>query len=176
MSNYFLGQIMLAGFSFAPKGFASCNGQLMPVQQNQALFSLIGVKFGGDGRTTFGLPDLRGRSPAGSGPSADANWQPPAYTVGTAAGLENVTLLPGQMPIHTHPLNATTAAGTVKLPTNALYGNSGAENFYATPAHPTPLIGSTIGMTGGDQSHPNLQPFSVLGFNIAMTGIFPSRS
>lgn len=176
MSNYFVGQIMLAGFSFAPRGFAACNGQLMPVQQNQALFSLLGVHYGGDGRTTFGLPDLRSRTPVGSGPSVDPNWQPPAYAVGSTAGLETVTLLQSQMPAHTHPLNATTLAGTVKLPTNALYGGSGAENFYATPGHPTPLAASTIGMAGGGQPHPNLQPLSALGFNIAMTGIFPSRS
>ncbi|WP_036139870.1 phage tail protein [Luteibacter sp. 9135] len=176
MSNYFLGQIMLAGFNFAPRGFATCNGQLMPLQQNQALYSLLGVRFGGDGRTTFALPDMRSRTPVGSGPSADGSWQPPAYVVGAAAGAEIVTLLQGEMPMHTHPLNTTTTAGTVKSPANALYGGSGAENFYAPPGHPTPLIGSTVGMAGGNQPHPNLQPYSALGFNIAMTGIFPSRS
>lgn len=176
MSNYYLGQVMLAGFNFAPRGFAACNGQLMPVQQNQALYSLLGTRYGGDGRTTFALPDLRGRTPVGAGPSADAGWQPATYPLGTAFGTEAVTLMEGQMPAHTHAFNATTAPGTVKLANNALYGGSGAENFYAPSSQAMPLAGTTIGQAGGNQSHPNLQPYGVLGFNIAMTGIFPSRS
>lgn len=177
MSSYFLGQIMLAGFDFAPNGFAACNGQLVPLQQNQALYSLLGVRFGGDGRTTFALPDMRSRTPAGSGPSVDANWQPPPYAVATTGGVESVTMLQSQMPAHTHALNATTSPGSVKSAANALYAGSGAENFYAAPGHPTPLMASTIGMAGGSQPHPNLQPYGVLGFNIAITGgIFPSRS
>lgn len=175
MSNYYLGQIMLAGFDFAPKGFAACNGQLMSVAQNQALFSLLGIQFGGDGRTTFGLPDLQGRTPVGTGTSVDAAWQPPSYPMGIMAGVETVTLLSPQMPMHTHPLNATTTAGTVKAPTNALYGGSGAESLYATSAHAIPLSPAMVGPSGGNAAHDNVQPISVVGFNIALSGIYPSR-
>lgn len=175
MSNYFLGQIMLAGFDFAPKGFAACTGQLLPIAQNQALFSLLGIQYGGNGTVTFGLPDLRGRVPVGSGASVDSAWQPPPYTIGTIAGVETVTLLTTQMPVHSHAFAATTTAGTVKAPTNALYGGSGAESFYAANAHPVPLAPSMLGLTGGNGAHANVQPLSVLGFNIAMSGIYPSR-
>jgi microcystin-dependent protein len=176
MSSYYLGQIMLAGFGFAPRYFAQCNGQLLPIAQNNALYALLGTQFGGDGVRTFALPDLRGRVPVGTGQSVDANWQPPAYTVGEMAGVENVTLLTTEMPVHTHAFNATSTPGTVKLPTNALYGGFGTEAAYASPAHPVPLAPSTLGPGGGNASHPNVQPFSVLGFNIALSGIFPSRA
>lgn len=176
MSNYYLGQIMLAGFGFAPRGFAQCNGQLMSISQNNALFALLGIQFGGDGSRTFGLPDLQGRAPAGTGASVDAAWQPPPYTVGMAAGVEAVTVLTQQMPVHSHPFNATTTAGTVKAPTNALYGGSGTESFYAASAHPVPLAPSMVDPSGGNTPHDNIQPLSVLGFNIALSGIFPARS
>jgi len=176
MSNYYLGQIMLAGFNFAPRGFAQCNGQLLPVSQNSALFSLLGVQFGGNGTVTFGLPDLRSRTPVGAVTSVDAAWQPPVYPVGMLAGVESVTLLQTEMPMHSHPLNATTTAGSVKAPTNALYGGSGAESFYAANAHPVPLAPPMVGPNGGSTSHNNIQPLNVLGFNIALSGIYPSRS
>lgn len=176
MSNVYLGQIMLAGFGFAPRFFSSCNGQLIPVQQNQALFSLLGTQYGGDGVRTFALPDLRSRVPVGSGPSVDATWQPPVYTVGEMAGVEAVSLLPTQMPIHSHAFNAAAAAGTVKAPTNALYGGFGNEPVYVAPGQLVPLATTTIGPGGGSQPHPNVQPLSVLGFNIALSGIFPSRA
>lgn len=176
MSDYYLGQIMLAGFGFAPRFFSSCNGQLIPLQQNQALYSLLGVQYGGDGIRTFALPDLRSRVPVGSGPSADATWQPPAYSVGQMAGVEAVSLISTQMPIHSHAFNAAAAAGTVKSPTNALYGGFGTEPAYAAPSPLVPLAPATIGPGGGNQPHPNVQPLSVLGFNIALSGIFPSRA
>lgn len=102
MSEFFIGQVMLTGFAFAPKYFAQCNGQLLPVNQNQALFSLLGPRFGGDGRTTFALPDLRGRTPIGYAPSVDANWQPPVTPIGQAGGAEAVTLVPADLPAHSH--------------------------------------------------------------------------
>lgn len=176
MSNYYLGQVMLAGFGFAPKGFAQCNGQLMAISQNNALFSLLGIQFGGDGRTTFALPDLQGRTPAGTGSSVDPAWQPTPYLVGQLAGVESVTVLTPQMPAHSHPLNASTTAGTVRAPTDALYGGSGAESFYAANAHPVPLAPSLVGPSGGNTAHDNMQPLSVLGFNIALTGYYPSRA
>jgi microcystin-dependent protein len=176
MSNYYLGQIMLAGFDFAPRGFALCNGQLMAISQNNALFSLLGVQFGGDGRTTFALPNLQGRTPAGTGSSVDPAWQPAPYVMGQAAGVESVTVLTSQMPAHSHPLNASATTGTVKAPTNALYGGSGAESFYAANAHPVPLAPSMVGPSGGNTAHDNIQPVSVLGFSIALSGIYPSRA
>jgi microcystin-dependent protein len=176
MSNYYLGQVMLAGFGFAPKGFAQCNGQLMAIAQNNALFSLLGIQFGGDGRTTFALPNLQSRTPVGTGSSVDPAWQPAPYVMGQLAGVESVTVLTSQMPAHTHPLNASTTAGTVRAPTNALYGGSGAESFYAANTHPVPLAPSLVGPSGGNTAHDNMQPLSVLGFNIALTGIYPSRA
>lgn len=175
MSDYYLGQIMLAGFGFAPRFFSSCNGQLLPVSQNQALFSLLGTQYGGNGSATFGLPDLRGRVPVGAGPSMDPAWQPPAYALGEMAGVEAVSLLVTQMPAHSHPFTASTTPGTVKGPTNAVYGGFGAEAAYAPPAHPVPLAASTLSVNGGNQPHPNIQPLNVLGFNIALSGIFPTR-
>ena len=101
MSEFFLGQVMMTGFNFAPKYWAQCNGQLLPIAQNQALFSLLGTQFGGDGINTFALPDLRSRTPTGYGSSVDSSWQPPAVQMGQAAGSENVTLLPSNLPART---------------------------------------------------------------------------
>jgi len=176
MSSFYIGQIMLAGFGFAPRYFSTCNGQLMPVSQNQALFALLGVQYGGNGVNTFALPDLRSRVPVGAGPSVDPAWQPPTYAMGEVGGVEAVSLLSSQMPMHSHAFTATTVAGTVKSPVNALYGGFGTESAYAAAGHPVPLAPSTLGPAGGNQSHPNVQPLNVLGFNIALSGIFPTRS
>jgi microcystin-dependent protein len=175
MTDYYLGQVMLAGFGFAPRGFAVCNGQLMAISQNNALFSLLGTQFGGDGRTTFALPNLQSRTPVGTGASVDPAWQPTPYTMGEAAGVESVTVLTPQMPVHSHPLNASTTTGTVRAPTNALYGVSGTESFYAANAHPVALAPSMVGLSGGNVPHDNIQPLNVLGFTIALSGIYPSR-
>ncbi|HEX7339126.1 MAG TPA: tail fiber protein [Rhodanobacteraceae bacterium] len=168
MSDPFLGQIMLAGFNFAPRGYATCDGQLLPIAQNQALFALLGTMYGGDGRTTFGLPDLRGRTPLGF-----SNDIPQ----GAAAGSETVTLVASQLPMHVHDAQASTAAGATRNPAGNVFGGSGTENLYApTGQSPVPLNASTIAVTGGSQPHDNMQPFNVLNFCIALQGIFPSRS
>ncbi|MBE1162467.1 phage tail protein [Dyella acidiphila] len=179
MSEFYVGQIMMTGFGFAQRGFAFCNGQLLPIQQNTALFSLLGVQYGGNGTTNFQLPNLQGRTPTGSGPSADPGWQPSPYTIGEVAGVENVTLIGQQLPMHTHPVNATTATGNSKTPANALLGTSNSTTipvFAAGGTNTVPLYPPTISMTGGSGPHGNMQPFRVINFNIALTGIYPSRS
>jgi len=177
MAEFYLGQIMVTGFAFPQRGFAACNGQLMPINQNAALFSLLGTMYGGNGQTTFALPNLQGSTPLHAGPSVDPAWQPSPYTQGQFTGVESVTLLPPQLPSHTHLANASTTAGTVKNPTNTLYGGSGGEAIYAQAAGPqATLAPQTLSNTGGTGPHANMQPFRVLNFNIALTGIFPSRS
>jgi microcystin-dependent protein len=177
MAEVYLGQIMLAGFGFPPKGFAACNGQLLPVNQNQALFSLLGTQYGGDGIRTFALPNLQGRTPVGAGSSVDPAWQPTPYTQGEPGGYEAVTLLSGNLPQHTHSAQGSTTAGTAKNPTNTLYAGSGSEQIYgAANGAQVPLNPQTLGLTGGNQPHDNMQPFRVLNFNIALSGIFPARS
>jgi microcystin-dependent protein len=168
MAEFFLGQVMPSGYSFAPRGFAQCNGQILPIAQNAALFSLLGVQFGGNGVSTFSLPDLRGRTPIGSNGS---------YPVGTAAGVENVSLTTQTIPQHTHLGSGSTAAGTERNPVNNFYGAVSGEALYA-PATGSQVVlnAGTLSNTGGGQPHPNMQPFNVINFCIALTGIFPSRS
>ena len=184
MSDFFVGQIMLTGFPFAPKFFAQCNGQTLSINQNQALYALLGVQYGGNGSTTFMLPNLQGRTPVGAGQSIGGGWNPTPYPMGGAGGAETVTLDQNAMPTHTHAVNATTAAGTATLPTTpSLYATAtpatgGAESIYApiTAGTPVPLMATTITTTGSSQPHPNMQPFQVVNFNIALSGIFPSRN
>ncbi|MDN2708994.1 tail fiber protein [Janthinobacterium sp. SUN118] len=177
MSDVFVGQIMMAGFAFAPRGFAACNGQLLPVQQNAALFALLGTQFGGNGQSTFGLPDLRGRTPFGSGASVDGSWQPTPLTQGTPGGSEAVTLLASQMPAHNHAASALTTAGTLKNPAGALYAGSGAESIYVAATGPqVALAQQTLATAGGNGPHINMQPFRVINFNIALSGVYPSRN
>ena len=170
MSEPFLAEIRIASFNFAPKGWALANGQLLPINQNQALFSLLGTTYGGNGQTTFALPDIRGRVPihAGSG-----------HTLGERAGEENHTLAIAETPTHSHSANATTAqadqnsnsAAPTRMPAQSnfsfLYGP--ASNFQAMAAN-------TLGNVGGSQPHSNMQPFLVLNFLIALQGIFPSQN
>lgn len=176
----FIGQIMLTGFGFAQKGFAMCNGQLLAIAQNQALFSLIGTTYGGNGVSNFQLPDLRGRTPNGRGNSM---WGE-TYNIGQSAGSETVTLSLGQLPQHTHFFSATTRPGAVQNPSaapgsyaQAIVG-TGVENIYAAPGAGAmvPLLPASISTVGGSQPHPNMQPFDVINFNIALQGAFPSRN
>jgi microcystin-dependent protein len=177
MAECYMGQIMVSGFGFAPSGFAACNGQLMPINQNQALFALLGIMYGGNGTTNFALPDLRGCTPINAGPSVDPAWQPSPYTQGQMTGSESVTLQTAQLPLHSHLANATTTAGSARNPTNALYGNSNTEAIYAPATGPqVPLALQTLSTVGGGSPHNNMQPFRVLNFNMALTGIWPSRS
>jgi microcystin-dependent protein len=153
----------MMSFTFAPKGWAQCNGQLLPINQNQALFSLLGTTFGGDGRVNFALPDLRGRTPihVGSG-----------HTLGERGGEQAHTLSIAELPTHTHPFNASQANANIPTPGNAMFGTS--NNMYAAPAALTSINPQTITNVGGSQAHLNMQPFLTLTFCIALQGIFPS--
>ncbi len=176
MTEVYLGQIMMTGFGFAQKGFAFCNGSILGIAQNQALFSLLGTAYGGNGTTTFALPNLQSRTPVGMGQSVDPNWNPSPYQWGESGGVENVTLLPTQLPAHNHVGNATTTAGAVRSPSNGLYGTT-SDPIYAEPnGRLVQLAVPTVTYVGGNQSHPNIQPYQAINYNIAMTGIFPSRN
>ncbi|MEJ5125429.1 tail fiber protein [Comamonas sp. MYb21] len=176
MSEFFVGQVMMTGFVFAPKYFAQCNGQLLPIAQNQALFSLLGTQYGGNGSTNFALPDLRGRTPIGFGNSVDPGWSPPPAGIGERGGVENVTLLPAQMPSHTHALQARTATGTTRIPKGNALATSASTALYATGSPNVALAPQSISSAGNTQPHPNMQPSTTLNFCIALQGIFPSRN
>jgi len=159
---------MPTGFAFAPKGFALCNGQTLPIAQNQALFALLGVQYGGNGSTTFMLPDLRGRTPIGYGNE---------YPIGTVGGVESVTLTTQTIPAHIHLGNGTTTAATVRNPANALYGAVAGEALYGSASGAqVALYSGTLSNTGSNQPHSNMQPCNAVNFCIALTGIFPSRN
>lgn len=185
MSEFYLGQIMMTGFPFAPKYFAQCNGQTLGISQNQALFALLGVTYGGNGSTTFMLPNMQGRTPVGYGQSIDGGWNPQPYPLGAIGGSETVTITQASMPTHNHPVNATSTSGTTSLPTDpSLYatsvnsGGGGNEPIYVpiTAGTPVPLGPTTVSLAGAGMPHQNMQPYSVINFNIALSGIFPSRS
>ncbi|MEW9573011.1 phage tail protein [Rhodanobacter sp. Si-c] len=167
MSDYFIGQIMLSGFNFAPRNFAMCNGQLLPINQYQAVFALLGTVYGGNGTTNFQLPDLRGRTPVGYGNT---------YPIGNSFGIENATLDGSQVPVHTHAINATTAAGAIRDPANSIYGTPANGQAYANAGDGmTQLHAQQMQNAGGSQPHSNLQPFNVLNFSMCLYGIFPTR-
>jgi microcystin-dependent protein len=163
MAEPFLSEIRIMSFQFAPKGWALCNGQLLPINQNQALFSLLGPTFGGDGRVNFALPDLRARTPihVGSG-----------HTLGERGGEQAHTLSIAELPQHTHVLNATSNAGTALIPTGNLLAKANLP-AYATPSNLVAMAPS-VANVGGSQAHLNMQPFLTLSFCIALQGIFPS--
>jgi microcystin-dependent protein len=164
MAEPFLSEIRIMSFIFAPKGWALCNGQLLPINQNQALFSLLGTTFGGDGRVNFALPDLRARTPIHVGNG---------HTLGERGGEDAHTLTLQEMPQHTHFVGASSAAsGGNNSPAGRFLG--GAADAYAAPSNLTPLRAGTITNAGGSQAHSNDQPYLVLSFCIALQGIFPS--
>lgn len=181
MAEPFLGEIRMVGWNFAANGWALCNGQLLSISQNSALFSLLGTTYGGDGIQTFALPNLQGRVPIHQGTGLGLS----PYVIGEAAGSENVTLLVNQIPSHNHLVEISNQLGTVADPTNALLaqGNSGsgrspvAVSDYVPAGPPTGTLAPTsISNTGGNQPHSNIQPFLCVNFIISLQGIFPSRS
>ncbi|HEV2507902.1 MAG TPA: tail fiber protein [Mesorhizobium sp.] len=176
MADFFLGQIMMTGFAYPQKGFAFCNGAIVAIAQNQALFSLLGTVYGGNGVTTFALPNLQSRTPAGFGTSSDPNWQPSAYNLGQTGGVENVTLLSQNLPMHLHVGQGTTSNGAQRSAGGALYGTNTNAIYAAPNGRQVTLSPQTLNPVGGNQAHPNLQPYETINFNIAMTGIFPSRN
>lgn len=164
MAEPFLSEIRMMSFVFAPKGWALCNGQLLPINQNQALFSLLGTTFGGDGRVNFALPDLRGRTPIHVGGS---------HTLGERGGEQAHTLSISELPTHTHVAQASSqTSGGVALPTGAFLAP--VNNAYHSAQNLTSLNAGTVTNTGGSQAHLNMQPFLTLSFCIALQGIFPS--
>jgi microcystin-dependent protein len=166
MGTPFIGELKLVAFNFAPKGWATCDGQLLPINQNQPLFSLLGTTYGGDGRTTFALPDLRGRLAMHVGDG---------HTQGEAAGEVTHTLTQQEIPPHLHQVMGTnTATGATPLPGGNVFANA-TVNAYAQPSPPTPLLPQSVSSTGG-QPHDNMAPYTVLTFCVALQGIFPSRN
>lgn len=166
MSEPFLGEIRIMSFAFAPRGWAFCNGQLLPIAQNQALFSLLGTTYGGDGRTTFALPDLRSRTPLHMGAS---------FALGQSGGEEAHTLGTAEVPVHTHSVAATAATATKQPPGGNVWAARSSPT-YSNAAPDSQADPSALANAGGGQPHQNLQPYLVLNFAIALVGIFPSRS
>jgi len=164
MAEPFLSEIRIMSFVFAPKGWALCDGQLLPINQNQALFSLLGTTFGGDGRVNFGLPDLRARTPIHVGNG---------HTLGERGGEQAHTLSISEIPTHLHIATASSSVGNVVVPNTTLLA-SPLNLSYRPPDSLTSLNASTISNIGGSQAHLNMQPFLVLNFCIALQGIFPS--
>ena len=167
MADPFLGEIKIMSFSFAPKGWALCNGQTLPINQNQALFALFGTTYGGNGQTTFALPNLQGQTPIHIGGG---------FSQGQTGGEQSHTLSSAEMPAHAHVAQGTTTNADQPVPTGNLLG--AANNMYtgANAGNLTPLEPSSISALGGSQAHQNMQPFLTLTFCIALQGIFPSRN
>jgi microcystin-dependent protein len=175
MSQPFIGTISMFAGNFAPRGWMTCDGQLLSIAQNTALFSILGTSFGGNGQTTFGLPDLRGRVPIhwGQGPGLST------YVLGEQSGSENITLTQSQMPMHTHLVGADATGNGQVTPQNTILGNLGraaAEKFYSSAAPNTTMNPAMIAAAGGNQPFSIVQPFLCVTFIIAVTGIFPSRN
>jgi microcystin-dependent protein len=166
MSQPFLGSLMCVAFNFAPKGWVLCAGQLLPINQNQALFSLLGTTFGGNGQTTFALPDLRGRAAQGTGQNL----------LGSPLGTETVTLSQQQMPLHVHTVSASSTTGTLTGPGNDVL--AGAGMYVQSPPDPAAgtLAPASMATVGGSQPHENRSPSMAMNWIIALQGIFPSRN
>lgn len=171
MSEPFVGEIRMFAGNFAPRGWAFCDGQLLAVSQNDALFSLLGTIYGGDGRTTFGLPDCRGRIPlhAGHGPGLSQR------RLGAKGGAEKVTVTTNQLPSHTHPLKGSTGNGLLPDPEGNLLAGSAVLEPYEQEVPSVPMASSAITNLGGSRSHTNLQPYLCIHFIIALFGIYPSQ-
>lgn len=168
MSEPFLAEIRLLSFAFPPKGWAPCNGQLLPINQNQALFSLLGTTYGGDGRTTFALPDLRDRVPVHVGGGV---------TLGERLGESAHVLTPAEMPQHTHLVVGTTAPATTgNVGPGVVPATSVGAPAYGPPSSPAPMDAAAVASAGGGQAHPNEQPSLTVSFCIALQGVFPSQN
>ncbi|GAB2881302.1 phage tail protein [Nocardioides pacificus] len=165
MAESFLGEIRMFSFVFAPQGWALCNGQLLPINQNQALFALLGTTFGGDGRVNFALPDLRGRSPMHVGGG---------HTLGERGGEQAHTVSLHELPTHSHAVTGRTDAATAATPVGNL--PAAGPNLYTPGTGSTALVGSSVSDVGGSQAHENRQPFLTTSHCIALQGIFPSRN
>jgi microcystin-dependent protein len=177
MSDQFVAEIRIFGFNFAPTGWALCDGQIMPISQNTALFSLLGTTYGGDGKSTFALPNIQGSAPLQQGQGAGLSL----YDLGEYGGESSVTLLTSEIPLHNHLPNCLSGAGNVTSPIGNVWASSKvgkqAENRYsATPGTNPTVSGAMISPVGGNLPHNNMPPYLVLNFCIALQGIFPARS
>ena len=167
MAEPFLSEIRLFSFGFAPRGWAQCNGQLLPINQNQALFSLLGTTFGGDGRVNFALPDLRGRLPLHQGSG---------FTLAESGGAETVTLTVQQIPAHGHAFLATSGTASATSPAGTLLAQSLTVSLYNSAPPNTAMAPGAMGLVGGSQPHNNFQPYLCVDFIISLFGIFPSQT
>lgn len=176
MSSPFVAEIRMFGFQFAPKGWAFCAGQLLPISQNTALFSLLGTFYGGDGKSTFALPDLEGSCALGQGQSSASGSE---YFIGEQSGTQNVTLIQTEIPVHTHQINVEVGRLAVNPAPDAsqnISKASGGSPFFATPTAGSFMNPNSIGITGQSFPHNNMQPYLVLNFCIALQGVFPARN
>ncbi|HEV7927056.1 MAG TPA: tail fiber protein [Verrucomicrobiae bacterium] len=174
MSEPFIGEIRMFGFNFPPKGWATCNGQLLPINQYEALFAILGTTYGGDGQTNFALPNLQSRVAIhqGTGPGLST------YIMGQTSGIENVTLTPAQMPTHTHLVQCNTGGGNQASPSGNIPAveSTGTSLDYSNAAGNGTMSPTMLGTQGGSQPHTNIQPYLCVNFCIALVGIFPSRN
>lgn len=168
--DVFVGQLLLIPYPFAPLGWMFCQGQLVPIAEYSTLYNLIGTTFGGDGQTTFALPNLNGRTVLGMGTAVTGT----NYTIGQVGGVESVTISPTTMPQHTHPLSAAGLAGNNTRPAGSLLGD-GQDIYHPNPHAVVPLNAAAIGSLGGSQPHENRQPYLTFNWIISMQGIYPSR-
>jgi microcystin-dependent protein len=172
MADPFVAEIRIFPFNFAPKGWAFCDGQILPISQNTALFSLLGTTYGGDGKSNFALPNMQGNAPMhpGQGPGLSL------HDLGETGGSETVALLESEIPSHSHAVNASAADGTSGIPSGQLVANGVGVNMYTTSFTATMLNPDAVGPAGGDQPHNNLQPYLTLNFCIALQGVYPPRT
>jgi microcystin-dependent protein len=167
LAQPYVGEIRIFAGNFAPAGWMFCEGQLLPISENETLFQLIGTTYGGDGQSTFALPDLRGRLPIHQGNN---------FILAETGGAEEITLTVQQIPTHTHPLLATTAVGTNPNPAGNVLSAAGNINLYRQSAANTPMAATAVGSVGGSQPHTNFQPYLCVDFIISLFGIFPSQT
>jgi microcystin-dependent protein len=172
MSDPYVGEIRMFAGNFAPLGWAFCDGSLLPIAENDVLFTLIGTTYGGDGQQTFGLPDLRGRIPIHMGQGTVSS-----FVIGQNGGSESVTLTTNSLPVHPHSFNGTTSTASATSPANAVVASPTTIDLYRPATAPnTNLNASALSQTGGSQPHDNTQPFLCVSFIISLFGIFPSQS
>jgi microcystin-dependent protein len=170
VSQPYVGEIRMFGGNFAPAGWMFCQGQLLPISENETLFNLIGTTYGGDGQSTFGLPDLQGRAPLHSGTLGGIT-----YVLGEKDGVETVTVSTQQMPIHTHPLLGSGDGATTQDPTGGLFATSQPSVYFNTLDNPVTFAPQSIGGVGGNQPHDNMQPYLCVSYIISLFGIFPHQ-
>ena len=171
MAEPFIGEIRMFAGTFAPRGWAFCDGQLLSISQNDALFALFGTTYGGDGRTTFGLPEARGRVTLHEGQGPGLSNRP----LGQKSGVENVTVTANQLPVHTHAAKASTDAANAPNPSGAVLATPNVIELYSGDTQDVDMASTSITSTGGNQQHTNVQPFLCINCIVALFGIFPSR-